>query len=269
MKIRAFAALALVALLSVGCATVPMTGRSQLALVPEADMVTAASQNYDEFLGTVTVSNDPAANSLVGRIGERVAASAEKFLTDLDMASELRYYDWRFTVVDDDETINAFCMPGGKIVVYTGIIPVAQNENQLAVVIGHEVAHALARHSSERMSQILLAELGGMALSRAIQEKPRETQGWMMLAYGMGAQLGVMLPYSRTHEKEADRIGLVLMAQAGYDPRAAVPFWTRMGEMGGPRPPEFLSTHPEPSTRIDEINRYMPEALGYYEASGK
>ncbi len=269
MRIRAFVALVAVSLLSVGCATVPMTGRTQLALVPEADMVAAAAQNYDEFLGTVTVSNDPAANALVSRIGQRVATSAEKFLTDLDMASDLRFYDWRFTVVDDDETINAFCMPGGRIVVYTGIIPVAEDENQLAVVIGHEVAHALARHSSERMSQILLTELGGMALSRAIQEKPSETQGWMMLAYGVGAQLGVILPYSRTHEKEADHIGLILMAQAGYDPRAAVPFWTRMAELGGPRPPEFLSTHPEPATRVVDINRFMPEALRYYEASGK
>lgn len=267
MTIRALIALAAVSLLTVGCATVPMTGRTQLALVPEADMVTAAAQNYDEFLGGVTVSTDPAATTLVGRIGERVAASAERFLIDVGMSDDLRFYDWRFTVVDDDETINAFCMPGGKIVVYTGIIPVAQTEDQLAVVIGHEVAHALARHSSERMSQILLAELGGMALARAIQEKPSETQGWMMLAYGVGAQLGVILPYSRTHEKEADRIGLILMAQAGYDPRAAVPFWTRMGELGGPRPPEFLSTHPEPATRIEEIQRYLPEALRYYEAS--
>jgi len=267
VKLRVFVILVAVSLLSIGCATVPMTGRSQLALVPEADMVTAASQNYDEFLGTVKVSDDPAANALVGRIGERVAASAEKFLTDLDMTSDLRFYDWRFTVVDDDETVNAFCMPGGKIVVYSGIIPVAETEDQLAVVIGHEVAHALARHSSERMSQILLAELGGMALARAIQEKPRETQGWLMLAYGMGAQLGVILPYSRTHEKEADRIGLILMAQAGYDPRAAVPFWSRMSELGGARPPEFLSTHPAPATRIEEIEGYMPEALRYYEAS--
>lgn len=267
MRIRAAAVLVAIALLSVGCATVPMTGRTQLALVPEGDMVTAASQNYDEFLQTVEVSSDPQANATVTRIGERVAASAEKFLVDLDMEDDLRFYDWRFTVVDDDETINAFCMPGGKIVVYTGIMPVAENESQLAVVIGHEVAHALARHASERMSQILLAELGGMALARAIEEKPQETQGWLMLAYGMGAQLGVILPYSRTHEKEADRIGLILMAQAGYDPRAAVPFWTRMGELGGARPPEFLSTHPEPATRIQEIQGHMPEALRYYEAS--
>ena len=130
MKLRVFVILVAVSLLSIGCATVPMTGRSQLALVPEADMVTAASQNYDEFLGTVKVSDDPAANALVGRIGERVAASAEKFLTDLDMTSDLRFYDWRFTVVDDDETVNAFCMPGGKIVVYSGIIPVAETEDQ-------------------------------------------------------------------------------------------------------------------------------------------
>jgi predicted Zn-dependent protease len=267
MTVRALTTLAVVSFLMVGCATVPMTGRTQLALVPEADMVTAATQNYDEFLGTVTVSTDPAENALVSRIGERVAASAEHFLTDVGMAGDLKYYDWRFSVVDDDETVNAFCMPGGKIVVYTGIIPVAQDENQLAVVIGHEVAHAIAHHASERMSQILITELGGMALSRAIQERPSETQGWMMLAYGLGAQLGVILPYSRTHEKEADRIGLILMAQAGYDPRAAVPFWTRMDALGGPRPPEFLSTHPEPSTRIGEIQKYMPEALRYYEAS--
>ncbi len=265
MKLRALSILVLCSLLASGCATVPMTGRAQLTLVPEADMVTAAAENYEDFLGTVAVSKDDQANGLVARVGERVAASAERFLTDLDMEEDLRFYDWRFTVVDDDETVNAFCMPGGKIVVYSGLLPVAEDEEGLAVVVGHEVAHALARHASERMSQILLAELGGMALARAIEEKPAETQGWLMLAYGMGAQLGVILPYSRTHEKEADRIGLILMAQAGYDPRAAVPFWTRMSSAGGARPPEFLSTHPAPETRIEEIQGHMSEALRYYE----
>jgi len=159
---------------------------------------------------------------------------------------------------------NAFCMPGGKIGVYTGILPVAADAAGLAVVMGHEVAHAIANHSGERVSQLLLAHLGGIALSRAIREKPAETQDLLMLAYGIGANVGVLLPYSRRHESEADRIGLILMAQAGYDPEAAIPFWQRMAARAQGAPPEFLSTHPSHATRIDDLRRWLPEAKQHY-----
>jgi predicted Zn-dependent protease len=149
--------------------------------------------------------------------------------------------------------------------VYSGILPVAHGENGLAVVMGHEVAHAIANHGGERMSQLLLAQLGGMALSTAVKEQPEKTQQLAMLAYGVGAHVGVLLPYSRKHESEADRIGLILMARAGYDPRAAIPFWQRMNEQGGERPPEFLSTHPAPERRIQDIRDQIPEAMKYYQ----
>jgi len=157
-------------------------------------------------------------------------------------------------------------MPGGKIAVYTGILPVARDGAGLATVMAHEVAHAIANHGGERMSQLLLAQLGGMALSRAIREKPEETRELLMMAYGIGANIGVLLPYSRQHESEADRIGLILMAQAGYDPVAAIAFWQRMAARGQGEPPEFLSTHPSHATRIEDLRTWIPEADSYYRA---
>jgi predicted Zn-dependent protease len=253
------------ALLCAGCATVPITGRQQLSLVPQADLIQSAAGSYDGFLEGTTVVTDGESARLVRRVGDRIAGAAESFLTSEGLGSQLRYYDWEFNLIDDDETANAFCMPGGKIAVYTGLLPIASTEGLLSVVVAHEVAHAIANHSGERMSQVLIAELGGMALSRAIEEKPADTQKWMMAAYGLGATVGVLMPYSRQHESEADRIGLTLMAMAGYDPRQAIPLWERMDEAGGARPPEFLSTHPEPSSRIENIRKYLPEALEHYE----
>jgi len=156
-------------------------------------------------------------------------------------------------------------MPGGKIAVYTGILPIAQNDNGLAVVMGHEIAHAIANHGSERLSQSLLVELGGAALSVALQEQPAKTKELFSLAYGAGSQVGILLPYSRLHESEADRIGLTIMALAGYDPREAIPFWQRMNQVGGQNPPEFLSTHPAPDSRIANIERFLPEAMALYQ----
>jgi len=160
-------------------------------------------------------------------------------------------------------------MPGGKAAVYTGILPYTQNETGLAVVLGHEVAHALADHGNERMSEALVANMGGMALSVALSRQPQQTQQLFMTVYGAGANVGFLLPYSRLHESEADRIGLTLMARAGYDPREAIPFWERMGKQEGQRPPQFLSTHPAPEIRIADIKKYLPEALPYYEKSSK
>jgi len=250
----------------VGCATVPVTGRSQLSLVPESELVALGEQNYDEFLDGVTLSQDAAKVEFVNRVGGNIARSAEKFMRDNGLADAVAGYRWEFALVQDDSTVNAFCMPGGKIAVYTGILPVARDGAGLATVMAHEVAHAIANHGGERMSQLLLAQLGGMALSRAIREKPEETRELLMLAYGIGANIGVLLPYSRQHESEADRIGLILMAQAGYDPVAAIAFWQRMAARGQGEPPEFLSTHPSHATRIEDLRTWIPEADSYYRA---
>ncbi len=265
MKLRLFCLILGVSLLASACATVPLTGRTQLALVPTGDLVASSAESYNQLLAESTLSTNAEDTALVVQVGERVARAAEEMMTELGMGSELRYYDWQFNLIDDPEMVNAFCMPGGRIGVFTGILPVAESPQGLAVVMAHEVAHALANHSGERMSQLLLANLGGMALSTAMQSKPEETQQLAMVAFGLGAQLGVLLPYSRRHESEADRIGLILMARAGYDPRSAIPFWQRMGDLGGARPPEFLSTHPEPERRVEDIRGYLPEALQYYE----
>lgn len=264
MNRRLVGALAALAFLSAGCASVPLTGRQQLSLVPQSDLAAAASRSYEELLRESELSRDAEAVSTVTRVGSRVAAAAEAFLAEEGLESQIAYYNWEFALIADDETANAFCMSGGKIAVYSGILPIAGGEDGLAVVISHEVAHALANHGGERMSQLLIAELGGMALARAIEEKPERTRDLLMLAYGVGANVGVLLPYSRQHEAEADRIGLTLMARAGHDPRAAVTFWERMKHESGGGPPEFLSTHPATETRIDVIRRYLPEALNHY-----
>ena len=247
-----------------GCATVPITGRSQLQLVSQAELTAMGAESYHEFIAESSISQDAEKTAMVRRVGQRVANSAETFLRSHGLGEDLRYYDWEFNLIDDDETANAFCVSGGKIAVYTGIFPIAENDQGLAVVMAHEVAHALANHGGERMSQLLVAQLGGMALSKAVEKEPEKTQELWLAAYGIGAQFGFLMPYSRQHESEADRIGLILMAQAGYPPEAAIPFWQRMAAAGGASPPEFLSTHPSPETRIEQIREYLPEALSYY-----
>lgn len=254
----------LAGLMLAGCATVPVTGRSQLLLVSQAELTTMGAESYHQFIAESNLSQDARATAMVTGVGERVARSAETFLRLHGLEGDLRYYDWEFNLIDDDETANAFCVSGGKIAVYTGILPIAENEEGLAVVVAHEVAHALANHGGERMSQLLVVELGGIALSKAVEKEPRKTQELWRIAYGIGVQVGALLPYSRQHESEADRIGLILMAQAGYNPEAAIPFWQRMAGDGGARPPEFLSTHPSPATRIEQIREHLPEALQYY-----
>jgi predicted Zn-dependent protease len=263
--LRAAAALALLVALAAGCATVPITGRTQLSLVPQSDLIAMAEEDYVAFVAESEVSQDPDATAKVTDVGSRVSGAANGFMREHGMEYELSQYDWQFTLIEDDETANAFCMPGGKIVVYSGLMPVAETEEGLAVVVAHEVAHALANHGGERMSQLLLAQLGGMALSRALEEKRQETRDLAMLAYGIGSNVAVLLPYSRRHELEADRIGLILMARAGYDPRAAISFWERMAAGSEGEPPEFLSTHPSHDTRITDIREHLPEALSVYE----
>ena len=247
-----------------GCAIVPITGRRQLSLVSQPELIGMAAQNYQEFIAGSTVSSDAGAKELVDRVGGRVSTATSEFMLENGMDYELSQYDWEFALIED-EAVNAFCMPGGKIVVYTGLLPVARTETGLSVVVAHEVAHAIANHGGERMSQLLLAELGGIALSKAVEQKPEQTRDLAMLAYGIGSQVAVLLPYSRQHESEADRIGLTLMARAGYDPRKALDFWQRMADQSEGQPPELLSTHPSHSTRIDDIRLHLPEAVAIFE----
>jgi predicted Zn-dependent protease len=254
----------IILLIVLGCATVPLTERKTLRLVSDSELATLSFQQYSEVLKKSKLSNDPGKVHLVKRVGERIARASEAFMKDLGMEADIKNYKWEFNLIEDDQVANAWCMPGGKVAVYTGILPITHDESGLAVVLGHEIAHAIAKHGNERMSEALLVQLGGASLSFALSKEPALTNQVFMAAYGLGANVGILLPYSRVHESEADRIGLVLMAKAGYDPRVAVPFWQRMNEKGGGRPPEFLSTHPAPETRIKQIQALIPEAMKYY-----
>jgi predicted Zn-dependent protease len=246
------------------CATVPLTERKSLSLIPDSELVSLSNEQYAKVLQESKLSTDRQEVEMVTRVGKRIAASAEGFLKDSGAGDKVKNYKWEFKVIEDDKTANAWCMPGGKVAVYTGILPFTKNETGLAVVLGHEVAHAIAEHGNERMSQALLAQLGGVALSVALANQPAETNQLFMAAYGVTANVGVLLPYSRLHESEADRIGLTLMAKAGYDPHEAVRFWQAMSAQGGSRPPALLSTHPAPESRIEKIKSYIPEAMRYY-----
>jgi predicted Zn-dependent protease len=252
-----------------GCAEVPITHRKGLHIVPESELLAMSFQQYDEVIKKSRLSKDQQKVKMVKTVGERIAKAAEAFLEDAGKGKQIKNYHWDFNLIEDDKVVNAWCMPGGKVAVYTGILPYTQDETGLAVVMGHEVGHAIADHGNERMSQSLLANMGGIALSVALAQKPSQTRQLFMVAFGVGATVGFILPYSRLHETEADRIGLMLMARAGYDPREAVSFWERMNKKSGPRPPEFLSTHPAPESRIESLKTYIQEALPYYERSSK
>ena len=247
-----------------GCATVPITGRRQMVFIPASELFSIGIDNYKQILSQSKISKDREKTEMVRSVGKRIAAAAEDFLIENNLADKIRYFEWEFNLIEDDKIVNAFCLPGGKIAVYTGILPYTEDEAGLAVVMAHEVAHALANHGGERMSQLLVAQFGANVLSQAISTEKEKTRQFLMLAYGVGMNLGVVLPYSRMHEKEADHIGLIVMARAGYDPRVAVRFWEKMNT-SGQRVPEFLSTHPAPETRIEEIRSELPEALSYYE----
>jgi predicted Zn-dependent protease len=223
----------LLILLSVlSCTTVPVTQRTQLNLVPDATILSMSFQQYDEFLGNHKLSQDEDKVQLVRRVGKRIHHPVEKFFASQGLSGELKGYQWEFNLVEDDQ-VNAFAMPVGKVVVYTGLLPVAKNETGLAVVMGHEIAHAVAKHGNERMSQGLLTQMAGMTLDAALQSQPNATRQLAMQAFGAGATIGFLLPYSRLQESEADRLGLIFMAMAGYDPREALDFWKRMAEKKG------------------------------------
>src|SRR3989339_538367 len=245
------------------CSTVPLTGRSQLNLIPANEMLSLSYQQYDEFLNENKVSKDAKNTAMVKRVGTNIQHAVEEYLAQNNLSNRLEGYKWEFNLVEDEQ-VNAWCMPGGKVVVYTGILPVTKNEIGLAVVLGHEIAHAIAEHGNERMSQGLIQQLGGAALSVALRDKPQLTRDLFLTAYGVGSTVGI-LAYSRTQESEADHLGLIFMAMAGYNPGEAANFWQRMAEINkGQKPPEFLSTHPSDETRINDIKKWLPDALKYY-----
>ncbi|MEJ8802214.1 M48 family metallopeptidase [Pontibacter sp. H249] len=248
----------------VGCTTVPITGRRQLSLVSEAEMQTMSYEAYDQFLKENKLSNNAQSTAMVKRVGSRIKNAVEQYMAANNLSSELQGFEWEYNLIADDQ-VNAFAMAGGKTVVYEGILPVAQNETGLAVVMGHEIAHAIAKHGSERMSQALAQQFGGQTLSALAGAQPGTATNLVMAVYGVGSQLG-LLKYGRTQESEADRLGLIFMAMAGYDPQQAIPFWQRMEAQGGQTPPEFLSTHPSAGTRQADLKKNMPEALRYYKA---
>jgi predicted Zn-dependent protease len=258
------AALCCLLLLQTSCSQVAITGRNQLNIVPDSMMNSMALQSYNEFLTDHKLSGNSRQTAMVKNVGTKIQNVVVKYCAEHNLSSQIRNYHWEFNLVEDPN-INAWCMPGGKVVVYTGLMPVAQNEAGLAVVMGHEIAHAIAKHGSERMSQGLIVEMGGMALEVALANKPEQTKSIFMQSYGLGSQVGVLLPYNRLQENEADRMGLIFMAMAGYNPNEAVSFWERMAASSkGPKPPELLSTHPADSTRISNIKKLIPEAMRYY-----
>ena len=248
------------------CETAPVTGRSQIMLVSENEERQMGLQAYQQVLSKEPLSHDAQANALVEKVGKRIAAAAERPPAEMWRAPHFR---WEFSTIDKNEP-NAFCLPGGKIAVYTGILPIARTEAGLAAIIGHEVAHALARHGAERMSDQMVASVGAAAASAAlattVSGRNRTYLPAMMAAVGAGATMGFILPMSRAQESEADRIGLVLMALAGYDPHEAIGVWERMraANAGGRRQAEWLSTHPADTTRLNDIRGWMNEAMKYY-----
>ena len=248
-----------------GCTLNMVTGRQQLSLVQESELQLMATSQYNAFLSEHKVlkpgnSKDAA---MVDRVGARISNAIKKYYQSQQKESVLNGYVWKFNTIDSKE-INAWCMPGGKVVVYTGLLPIAQNETAVAIVVGHEIAHAIAKHGSERMSQGMIQQMGGVALQTALSQKAQETQNLFLQSYAIGSQVGAMLPWSRQQETEADQYGLIFAAMAGYDPREAIPFWQRMSAAGGASQPEFLSTHPSDKTRIRKLNQFMTEALKYY-----
>lgn len=263
-KFKSLLFIVITSVVMTACSSVPVTGRKQLNIIPSSQMMSMSYQQYDAFLKSNKLSTNAQQTQMVKTVGAKIKTAVETYFRQQGMSSELNGYSWEFNLIESPEA-NAWCMPGGKVVFYTGILPITKDETGVAVVMGHEIAHAIAEHGNERMSQSLISELGGVALAVALQEKPAETQQLWLTAYGVGSQVGVMLPFSRLHESEADRLGLIFMAMAGYDPNEAVSFWQRMADMkNGQSPPEFLSTHPSDATRIRQIKSWLPEAMTYY-----
>jgi predicted Zn-dependent protease len=245
------------------CSRVPITNRKQTHLLPESQMIGMSLAEYKDFLQEHPPVNGTPDAQMVKTVGSKIQSAVTKYMSQHGYKDRIKGYKWEFNLVNSNEA-NAWCMPGGKVVVYSGLLPLTQDETGLAIVMGHEIAHAVAQHGNERMSQQLVAAGVGLGLDYYLSNKPKETHDLFMSAYGIGAEVGVLLPYSRLQESEADKLGIVFAAIAGYDPRKAIPFWQRMAKQGGAKPPELLSTHPSDATRIKDLQEYMPEALKYY-----
>jgi predicted Zn-dependent protease len=251
-----------------GCSEVGITGRKQLNFVPDSLINSLSIEQYSQFINQSKVITGTPQAEMVKRVGARIEAAVNAYSKEHSESDPFAGYQWEFNLVEDPN-VNAFAMPGGKVVVYTGILPIAQNDAGLATVMGHEIAHVYAKHGAERMSQSLIVQMGGVGLSTALKNQPETTKSLFNTAYSLGSQVGVLLPYSRLQESEADRLGMIFMAMAGYDPHEAVGFWQRMAvAAGGQAPPEFLSTHPANETRIKNLQELVPEAMEYYKPTG-
>jgi predicted Zn-dependent protease len=253
-----------IAFILFACAKVPISGRRQMNMLPESSLMSMSLTSYRDILSkNPLVPDSDSRTQMVKETGKKISRSVETFLRRKNQYKRVKNFKWEFNLIQSD-VVNAWCMPGGKVAFYTGILPVTQDETGLAVVMGHEIAHAVARHGNERMSQQLLVITGGIGLALALNEKAKETQDIFLTAYGVSSALGI-LKYSRTHESEADKMGLVFMALAGYNPEAAVGFWERMAALHkGAKPPEFVSTHPSDERRIKDIRAFLPTAMKYY-----
>ena len=264
-KMKKTAYLVLIFGLFSSCSTVPLTGRSQLAFLSNMELQPLVNEEYAKALKESEIVTTSTEGKQVVQVGEKMAVAVEKYLVEQGYADLVKDLDWEFNLLKGDQA-NAWCMPGGKVGFYTGILPITKNETGIAVVMGHEIAHAVASHANERMSTGLVVNFGFAALSAAAGQNPTLTQEIFLQSVGIGSELK-MLQFSRKHELEADRMGLIFMAMAGYDPREAPIFWDRMAASAGQAPPEFLSTHPGPDRRAERLNARMPEALEYYQRS--
>lgn len=250
------------------CSTVPLTGRSRLSLIDDSQLQQQAAIGYSQLLSdpkTKVVATNSTQTQMIKRVGSKIATAVTKYMNDNGYGDQIANYKWEFNLIESPE-INAWCMPGGKVAVYTGILPVTKDEAGLATVMGHEIAHAIAQHSAERASQMTLAQGVGQAAGVAVSNKSETTQVVVNQLFGIGAQAGYILPNSRKQELEADKMGLSFMAMAGYNPSSAVAFWQRMSQAssGAAKPPVFLSTHPTDESRIAQIQKDLPEAMKYY-----
>lgn len=245
------------------CTSVAVTGRKQLSLVSNAEIMPVVNQQYDSVIRKGPLSNNKQQVDMVKRVGVKIQKAVEEYMASKGLSSELQGFSWEFNLIEDPKTVNAWCMPGGKVAFYTGIMPICKDEQGVAVVMGHEVAHAIANHGRERMSTQMLAQYGLGTLEALMGQSPGAGKELLMQAVGAGTNIG-LLKFSREHESEADHIGLIFMTMAGYDPNQAPTFWERMTESsGGQESPEFLSTHPSHSTRIKDLKGWIPEALSY------
>lgn len=255
----------LLLIIAIGCKTVPVTGRKQLNLVPNFLIQSMAFTEYDSVLHTSPVLPDGNEQTqMVRRVGIRIQHAVETYMSQNGFSKDLKGFKWDYNVINEN-IINAWCMPGGKVVVYSGLLPVTQNETALAIVMGHEIGHAIAHHGNERMSEALLVQLGGLTLEEALKQKSQQTQVLFLSLYMVGSNLAIMLPHSRMQESEADKLGLIFAAMAGYDPSEAIPFWQRMSAAAkGTKVPEFLSTHPSDETRIKRLSALIPQVKQQY-----